>query len=163
LAARSLRRSLARSANKVGQSFFYSLRAASKRLAFACRVQVRLSATFSRQVQFGLRVGSFRPLGWVGYSCRVSHAWGRPTAFSAVVFCRFLVGAVLKKGGHLTSHSSGQRDVPKSLAFAALILCRTFRAATLPLNASVMCGYQKMKALEGVSVGKLAFTPCRSR
>ena len=44
----------------------------------------------------------------------------------------------LRQGGHLTSHSSGQRDVPKSLAFAALILCQTFRAATLPLNSSVM-------------------------
>ena len=39
---------------------------------------------------------------------------------------------------HTTSCSSGQRDVPKSLAFAALILCQTFRAATLPLNSSVI-------------------------
>ena len=44
----------------------------------------------------------------------------------------------LKQGGHLTSHLSGPRDVPKSLAFAALILCQTFRAITRPLNSSVM-------------------------
>ena len=29
---------------------------------------------FLRQALFGLIVGSFRPLGWVGYSCRISHA-----------------------------------------------------------------------------------------
>src|SRR3989344_61860 len=45
---------------------------------------------------------------------------------------------------HTTSHSSGQRDVPKSLAFAALILCQTFRAATLPLNSSVMSFLQSI-------------------
>ena len=46
--------------------------------------------------------------------------------------------------GNITSHSSGQRYA-------------------LPLNSSVMCGNQKMKVLVGVAVGKLAFTPCRSR
>ena len=44
----------------------------------------------------------------------------------------------LKQGGHLTSHLSGPRDVPKNLAFAALILCQIFRAITRPLNSSVM-------------------------
>ena len=128
-----------RSEKSAGQSSFYWHCAASKRLAFACRVQVQLSATFSRQFQFELRVGCFRPRGWVGYSCHISHAWGRPTAFSSVVFVRLFGRCGLKQGGHLTSHLSGPRDVPKSLAFAALILCQTFRAITRPLNSSVMC------------------------
>ena len=61
------------------------------------RVQVRLSATFLRQVQFRLIVGCFRPPGWVGCSYRISHAQGRPTAFNWVVFGRYLVGAVLNR------------------------------------------------------------------
>ena len=57
---------------------------------------------------------------------------------------------------HTTSCSSGQRDVPKSLAFAALILCQTFRAATLPLNSSVMLFLNDCLVLQRVK-GWIAF------
>ena len=81
-------------------------------------------------------------VGLVILAALVTLGAGQPLSVRGVrqVFSR----CGLKQGGHLTSHLSGPRDVPKSLAFAALILCQTFRAITRPLNSSVSAN-QKIK------------------
>ena len=98
---------------------------------------VQLSASGLLQVHLvvaGWQLSSTR-LGWLflPHEPRL----GQANRFQFGGFQQVFGPCGLKQGGHLTVHSSGQRDVPKSLAFAALILCQTFRAATLPLNSSV--------------------------